>query len=103
MRLMLAVVWFAASALAGAADDYAFIKGGEFETALKYEDTSGTVRVPPFRMMTRPVTNAEFLGFVKLHTQWQRRCASKGRMERSTPMPQWDLVPWTRPTRRLMM
>ena len=72
MRLMLAVVWIAASAAAGAVDDYAFIKGGEFETALKYEDTSGTVRVPPFRMMTRPVTNAEFLAFVKLHAQWQR-------------------------------
>ena len=71
MRVVLAIVWFAAASVA-AAHDYALISGGEFETALKYEDAGPTQKVAPFRMMTRPVTNAEFLAFVKAHPQWQR-------------------------------
>jgi formylglycine-generating enzyme len=52
---------------------YASLPGGSFRTALKYEDRKGAaVRVAPFALMKRPVTNAEFLAFVKTHPQWRR-------------------------------
>ena len=52
---------------------YATLPGGSFRTALKYEDRKGAnVRVAPFALMKRPVTNAEFLAFVKAHPRWRR-------------------------------
>ena len=58
---------------AGVVGNYATLPGGSFRTALKYEDRKGAnVRVAPFALMKRPVTNAEFLAFVKSHPQWRR-------------------------------
>ncbi len=51
---------------------YATLPGGSFRSALKYEDRKNGVRVAPFQLMQRPVTNGEFLGFVQAHPQWQR-------------------------------
>jgi formylglycine-generating enzyme required for sulfatase activity len=47
------------------------LPGGKFRSALKYED-AGTQVVAPFVLQKRPVTNAEFLGFVQAHPQWRR-------------------------------
>ena len=69
-RLVIAALVAVASA--AAAHDYVTVPGGTLTTALRYEDAPDAVRVPPFRMMTRPVTNAEFLAFVKAQPQWQR-------------------------------
>ena len=57
-----------------AGDDakYATLPGGSFRTALKYEDRKDTFRVAPFALMRKPVTNAEFLTFVRSHPQWRR-------------------------------
>lgn len=56
-----------------AADDaYVTLPGGQFRSALKYEDTGGKVQIAPFLLMRRPVTNGEFLAFVQSHSQWQR-------------------------------
>ena len=58
---------------AGVAGSYVTLPGGSFRTALKYEDRKGAnVRVAPFALMKRPVTNAEFLAFVKANPQWRR-------------------------------
>lgn len=51
---------------------YAAIPGGAFRTALRYEDQKDGVTVAPYRLMREPVTNAEFLQFVKAHPEWQR-------------------------------
>jgi formylglycine-generating enzyme required for sulfatase activity len=51
---------------------YVRIPGGEFATALKYEDARGPSRIAPFEIMKRPVTNAEFLAFVNEHPAWRR-------------------------------
>ena len=56
---------------AGAAD-YVKLPGGRFHTALKYEDIKENMRVAPFALMRKPVTNAEFLAFVRSHPQWRR-------------------------------
>lgn len=60
-----------AGSCAGAAD-YVEIPGGSFRTALKYEDLKGTMRIAPFALMRKPVTNAEFLAFVRSHPDWRR-------------------------------
>src|SRR5262245_53970774 len=70
-RLLLALALIPALAVADA-DSYASIPGGDFRSALKYEDTDGHVRVMPFLLMKHPVTNAEFLDFVGAHPAWRR-------------------------------
>src|SRR3970040_918623 len=68
---LLLVVLPVAGVLAAAAD-YAALPGGAFRTALKYEDQKGSVRIAPFELMRMPVTNAQFLAFVKANPQWPR-------------------------------
>lgn len=47
------------------------VPGGSFRSALKYEDAPIT-RVTTFDLQKRPVTNGDFLAFVKTHPEWQR-------------------------------
>ena len=63
---------FAVMTGAAAAHDYVAVPGGDFTTALRYEDAPGAVRIAPFRMMSRPVTNVEFLAFLQSRPQWRR-------------------------------
>jgi formylglycine-generating enzyme required for sulfatase activity len=62
--------------LAGLAGDsasrYAGLPGGMFKSALQYEDARQGIRIAPFALMRRPVTNTEFLAFVKRNPQWRR-------------------------------
>ncbi|MFP7721309.1 formylglycine-generating enzyme family protein [Lysobacter sp. A3-1-A15] len=51
---------------------YVKLPGGSFRSALAYEDVPGNVRIAPFALMKRPVTNAEFLAFVKAEPEWRR-------------------------------
>ncbi|HET8819368.1 MAG TPA: formylglycine-generating enzyme family protein [Xanthomonadaceae bacterium] len=51
---------------------YAGLPGGRFESTLDYEDVDGSVLVRPFALMRKPVTNAEFLAFVRKHPEWRR-------------------------------
>lgn len=51
---------------------YASLPAGEFTSVLKYDDNGSRVRVAPFKLMTQPVTNAEFLAFVRAHPVWRR-------------------------------
>lgn len=60
-----------------AGSDYVRLPGGEFRSALNYEDSGGRIRLPPFLLMKRPVTNGEFLEFVKTHPQWRRDQVAK--------------------------
>ena len=76
MRAALAALLIALPLAGLAAGDagsrYAGLPGGRFESALDYEDAKNGVRIAPFALMRKPVTNAEFLAFVKKHPQWQR-------------------------------
>ncbi len=58
--------------LLGGVADYAKLPRGSFRTTLKYEDLKGTVRIAPYALMRMPVTNGEFLAFVKQHPRWRR-------------------------------
>jgi formylglycine-generating enzyme required for sulfatase activity len=53
-------------------DRYVTVPGGAFRSALRYEDAADGTTVAPYRLMRRPVTNAEFLAFVRAHPEWQR-------------------------------
>ena len=68
--LLLALVPLAG--LAAGAADYVRLPGGAFRSVLKYEDAPGRQKIAPFALMKRPVTNGEFLAFVKAHPQWRR-------------------------------
>ena len=68
MRSFFAALLFALP-VAGLAGDtgarYVGLPGGTFQSALQYEDAKDGVRIAPFALMRKPVTNAEFLAFVK--------------------------------------
>ncbi|WP_159016637.1 formylglycine-generating enzyme family protein [Cognatiluteimonas profundi] len=55
-----------------ASTQFASLPGGHFRSALKYEDRKKGVRIAPFGLMRRPVTNAEFLAFTRSNPRWQR-------------------------------
>ncbi len=66
--LLLALAPVAALAAPG---DWVRLPGGTFRSSLQFEDTS-EVRLPPFQLQAAPVTNAEFLAFVRRNPNWQR-------------------------------
>lgn len=74
MRAFVTLLLIALPVAGASAGDaaYASLPGGTFRTTLKYEDRKGDLRVAPFALMKRPVTNAEFLAFVKQQPQWRR-------------------------------
>ena len=71
-RLAALLLLIPLAGLAAGAADYVQLPGGNFRTALKYEDRKGDARIAPFALMRKPVTNAEFLAFVQAHPQWRR-------------------------------
>jgi sulfatase modifying factor 1 len=64
-----------AASPAGAEDAWKSIPGGPFKSALRYEDAPAGARVAPFSIMQRPVTNGEYLEFVREHPAWRRGAA----------------------------
>ena len=60
-----------ASVIAAGGADWVKVPGGSFRSTLKYEDAT-QVKLAAFELQKRPVTNAEFLAFVKAHPQWRR-------------------------------
>ncbi len=71
-RLAALLLLIPLAGLAAGAADYAQLPGGNFRTALKYEDRKGDTHIAAFALMRKPVTNAEFLVFVQTHPQWRR-------------------------------
>ena len=71
-RLAALLLLIPRAGLAAGAADYVRLPGGNFRTALKYEDRKGDTRVAPFALMRKPVTNVEFLAFVQSRPQWRR-------------------------------
>jgi formylglycine-generating enzyme len=74
VRCFVTLLWLGSLALAAQAGDGRYVKlpGGDFISALKYEDSGSRVRVAPFTLMSVPVTNGDFLAFVHKHPKWRR-------------------------------
>lgn len=59
--------------LAAGAAGYVRLPGATFHSVLRYEDVpDAAVRIRPFALMRTPVTNGEFLAFVRQHPEWRR-------------------------------
>jgi len=71
---------------------YVRIPAGEFRSILKYEDNKGLQKVIAFDMMQMPVSNAQFLEFVRKHPQWQ-----KDKVPKLFAEPQHYLSHWKAP------
>ncbi|HUI62539.1 MAG TPA: formylglycine-generating enzyme family protein [Steroidobacteraceae bacterium] len=56
----------------GAADSYATVPGGEFRSVLPADAAGAAAHVKPFALQRLPVTNGEYLDFVRAHREWQR-------------------------------
>ncbi|QIL20296.1 formylglycine-generating enzyme family protein [Thermomonas sp. HDW16] len=69
LAIVLPLTGLAAGAVVGR---YAGLPGGTFKSVLRYEDAKSGVRIAPFALMRKPVTNADFLDFVNTHPQWRR-------------------------------
>jgi len=63
---------FALASLAANAADYVAIPGGSFPSVLPPDGKAAPAVVPAYRLRTLPVTNAEFLAFVRANPKWQR-------------------------------
>ena len=72
LRAALLLALIPVAGLAAGAADYVRLPGGAFRSVLKYEDAPGRQKIAPFALMKRPVTNAEFLTFVKADPRWRR-------------------------------
>ena len=71
MRIGLLLAMLATAPTVAAAD-YVAIPGGVFVSALAVDGTAARIAIEPFAMRAEPVTNAEFLDFVRMHPVWQR-------------------------------
>ncbi|MBP7369880.1 MAG: formylglycine-generating enzyme family protein [Arenimonas sp.] len=66
------------------------IPGGEFRSILKYEDSKGVQQIKTFELMKTPVTNAEFLAFVKSNPQWQLQNIASVFAEKRRYLSHWQ-------------
>jgi formylglycine-generating enzyme len=69
-KLILLSCLISTASLAGGA--YVRVPAGELRSVLKYEDNKGKQTIAAFDLMQKPVTNSQFLEFVRKHPQWQR-------------------------------
>lgn len=68
---ILCLVALPVAALAAAGNAWIAIPGANFRSAIDFEGQQ-LLRIEPFEMQKRPVTNAEFLEFVKASPDWRR-------------------------------
>lgn len=86
--LLLAMALIPVAGQAG--NGFVHIPAGEFRSVLKYEDVTGPVKVPAFALMQTPVSNADFLAFVRKHPEWQRGRAAPIFVEADHYLSHWQ-------------
>lgn len=89
MRAALLVLLLAPT-VAIAGGDYVKVAASAFQSVLKYDDIKGDTAVPAFEMMTTPVTNGEYLDFVRANPQWQRDRVAPVYATRDHYLAQWE-------------
>ena len=72
MGPVLLVLALSISTLAAQAADYTTLPGGTLTSVLAKDTDKEPVAIPPFTLRTNPVTQAEFLTFVRANPAWQR-------------------------------
>jgi len=84
---LLAVALLGGSATAGDGNPFLPVTGSEFRSALP-SGKEDLIKVPGFLLQEHPVTNAEFLAFVRANPQWQRG-ATPAAMAGGDYLSQW--------------
>ena len=69
---LIATPALASRSATAAAPAYTALPGGTFASVLPADGKSAPAEIAPFKLRTEPVTNAQFLAFVRRHPQWQR-------------------------------
>jgi formylglycine-generating enzyme required for sulfatase activity len=74
IRAFAAIVLLAAGAAPAAerAADWVDVPAGRFASVLALGQAGAESRIEGFTLMRQPVTNAQFLAFVRAHPEWQR-------------------------------
>jgi len=89
MRSLLFAILFLPVAV-HAGGEYVSIPAGTYRSALKYEDIKGDTNVAAFELMKTPVTNDEFLAFVRAHPEWQRDRVAPVYAEKANYLSHWS-------------
>lgn len=73
--LLLALGLLSGAALAATGQetaDYRTVTGGDYRSVIKVDAGDAPVTVASFRMMAKPVSNGDFLAFLREHPKWRR-------------------------------
>ena len=73
-----------------AGSDYVKVPAGAYRSALKYEDIKDDTTVAAFELMKTPVTNAQFLEFLRTHPEWQRDRVAPIYAEKANYLSHWS-------------
>ena len=87
-KLLFACCLISTASFAGGA--FVRVPAGEFKSILKYEDNKGLKKIAGFELMKNPVTNAQFLEFVRKYPQWQKRKAPTAFAEPKHYLSHWQ-------------
>ena len=90
MRLTFILIGLFINTASIAGGTFVHIPGGEFRSILKYEDSKGIKKVQSFEMMKTPVSNQEFLVFVKSNPQWQSQNIAPVFAEKGRYLSHWQ-------------
>ena len=71
------------AAVSAGAADYVAVPGASLRSVLPPDGQSAPANVAAFRLRTLPVTNGEFLAFVRAHPEWRRDRVAKVFADRS--------------------
>ena len=72
MRALALAILALAATLPAAAAEYVPLPASRFASVMPAGDTRDPVSIAAFRMRVEPVTNGEFLTFVRQHPEWRR-------------------------------
>lgn len=75
-RCAIGLLLLAVSAVSAATHEFTAIPSGTFQSVLPITENRNTITVSRFALATQPVTNQEFLRFVRQHPRWRRGKAS---------------------------
>ena len=75
-RRVVAMAVLLLATCAAMAADYVPIAGGSFDSALAVDGQAAHLQIHRFFMRSEPVTNGEFLDFVRVHSEWRRGSVS---------------------------
>lgn len=87
-KIFFALCLISTASFAGGA--YVRVPAGEFGSVLKYEDNKGKQKIAAFELMQKPVTNVQFLEFVRKQPQWQKGKAPKVFAEQKHYLSHWQ-------------